>query len=221
MKQIKGIWLPDDDTHFEAHLDKGPIIDGCGTYQLKKLQAAVGFVPESQRGLAVDVGAHVGLWTRVLATMFDCVAAFEPHPTLYACWERNCQGFENVDGYNFALSNADDYISIAYVEGNSGNAHAVDKNTKGAHRTRSTRLDSFPIDRKIDFMKIDVEGWELFVLQGAEKTIQQDKPIIILEQKPGNAERFNLKRTAALEYLLARGYKLVWEKSGDYVVQYA
>jgi len=221
MKEIKGMWFPDDDTHFQHHLESSPMLNERGTYQLKKLQAAVGFVPESARGLAVDVGAHVGLWSHVLSTMFEEVVAFEPHLALYECWNRNCNDIDNAICYHMALSHTNDDISIAYVQGNSGNAHVVDKPAQGASFTRTYALDNFPLGRKIDLLKIDVEGWELFVVQGAKRTIQEDKPVIILEQKPGNAERFNIRRLAALEYLIALGYKLVWEKSGDYVVTYA
>lgn len=221
MKQIRGMWFPDDDTHFQQHLEKEELIGERGTYQLKKLRAAVGFVPPSQRGLAVDIGAHVGLWTHVLSTMFRRVVAFEPHPTLFECWTRNCNDIENVEGYNFALSLSDSDIRIEYVEGNSGNAHVAEPGTGKGHLTRAYALDNFDLDQKIDFIKIDTEGWELFVAKGAEQTILRDKPVIILEQKPGNAERYQLSRTAALEYLLSLGYNLVWEKSGDYVVKFA
>ncbi len=221
MKQIKGMWFPDDDTHFERHLLQEPEINGRGTYQLKKLNAAIGFVPEDQRGLAVDVGAHVGLWTHVLATHFQRVVAFEPHPTLFDCWSRNCNDIENVEGYNFALSLSDQDIRIEYVEGNSGNARVAQVGTGKGHLTRAYALDNFSLDDRINFIKIDTEGWELFVLKGARETLLRDKPVIILEQKPGNAERYHLSRTAGLEYLLELGYNLVWEKSGDYVVKFA
>lgn len=219
MKEIRGMWFPDDDTHFQQHLEKEPLVGDRGTYQHKKLSAAVSFVPESSRGLAVDVGAHVGLWTRVLATMFEHTVAFEPHPTLFACWERNCLNIDNASGYNIALSHTNDEVSIGYVEGNSGNAHVIDRPAQGARFARTYALDNFPLGKKIDFLKIDVEGWELYVVLGASETIQRDKPVIILEQKPGNAERYNQTRLAALQHVIKLGYKLVWEKSGDYVAQ--
>lgn len=221
MKQIRGMWFPDDDTHFQQHLEKEELINERGTYQLKKLRAAVGFVPPSERGLAIDIGAHVGLWTHVLATMFKHVYAFEPHPILYACWERNCNTFENVEGFNLAVSQSDTDIRVEYVEGNSGNARVGIPGTGRGHLTRAVSIDNFDIDARVAFIKIDVEGWEYFVLKGAEQTIKAHKPVIILEQKPGNAERYNLSRTAGLEYLLSLGMNLVWEKSGDYVVKFA
>lgn len=221
MKQIRGMWFPDDDTHFQQHLEREELIANRGCYQLKKLRAAVDQVPESSRGLAVDVGAHVGLWTHVLASMFDHVVAFEPHPVLFECWLRNCLNIDNVTGYNYALSSGEQDIAINYVEGNTGNAHIVDPSVRGSHLIRTFALDNFPLGRKIDLLKIDTEGWELYVVKGAIKTILKDKPVIVLEQKPGNAERYFLSRTAALDYLVGFGAKIIWEKSGDYCVKFA
>jgi len=221
MKQIRGMWFPDDDTHFQQHLEREELLLNRGQYQSKKLHAAVALVPESSRGLAVDIGAHVGLWTHVLASLFDHVEAFEPHPVLFECWKRNCAGIENVTGHKVALSNVDSDIRIEYVEGNSGNAHVAEPGTGRGHLTRACALDNLLFPQKIDLMKIDTEGWELFVLKGAIKTILKDKPVIVLEQKPGNAERYQLSRTAALEYLIGNGAKLMWEKSGDYCVKFA
>src|SRR5688572_32728595 len=88
MKKIKGIWLPDGDTHFAAHLEAGPEHDGAGTYQFAKIDMAMKMVPTERRGMALDIGGHVGLWSRVLASCFRGVIAFEPVPHLAECFRR-------------------------------------------------------------------------------------------------------------------------------------
>jgi hypothetical protein len=75
---VAGIHLPDSDTHFGPILEASERVDGKGTYQLAKLRRAVALV--QHKGHAVDVGAQVGLWTRVLAREFQFVTAFEPVP---------------------------------------------------------------------------------------------------------------------------------------------
>ncbi len=220
MKLVSGIWLPDYDNHFADHLHKEPMLNGKGTYQWKKLNAGVDVVPPEERGLAVDVGAHVGLWSHVLATMFEDVLAFEPIADHYACWARNLQDYDNADCYEAALSNEEGYIDMLIVEGNSGNACVAPMKTKhGMRRVRTFTLDGFPLERKIDFMKIDVEGWEKNVLLGGEGTIRRDKPVIVVEQKPNNAERYRGDRFDALNLLKDWGYNVVWEKAGDYCVK--
>ena len=76
MKQTLGIWLPDSDKHFAVQIAGNPLVAGKGTYQWKKYVAALSHVKD--RGHAVDVGAHVGLWSRLMAMDFERVTAFEP-----------------------------------------------------------------------------------------------------------------------------------------------
>ena len=56
--QCRGIWLPDGEEHLIPHIDKGPLVDGKGTYQLHKLDMALEHVRQFRR--AVDCGGHVG-----------------------------------------------------------------------------------------------------------------------------------------------------------------
>src|SRR5258706_82750 len=62
-----------------------------------------------------------------------------------------------------------------------------------------------------DYIKIDTEGSELNVLRGAEKTIKRCGPVIIVEQKPGHAQRFGYGEKDALPYLQSLGYSLIKE----------
>src|SRR5688572_22008568 len=89
---VNGIHLPAWDTHFAEHLKKAPLVDGMGTYQYPKIEAALDVISQrgpGGRGHAVDVGAHVGLWSRILATHFDAVTAFEPIPEFCDCFLLN------------------------------------------------------------------------------------------------------------------------------------
>jgi len=70
----------------------------------------------------------------------------------------------------------------------------------------------------VDLIKLDCEGYELFALQGAEGTIKQYRPTIIVEQKPGRAQKFGLEQTQAVTYLEGLGYRVVQVISGDYIM---
>ena len=74
MKQIAGIWVPDNDTHFHKYLNKYKGPDGRGTYHYDRFLQAMNFA----KGLdvAVDVGAHVGLWSINMASVYNQVWAF-------------------------------------------------------------------------------------------------------------------------------------------------
>jgi FkbM family methyltransferase len=220
VKEIKGIWLPDTDEHFQAHLEKGPLVDGKGTYQLKKIQAALSSVPGDHRKLAVDVGGHVGLWSRVLAKYFDKVVAYEPVPDLAECFLKNVP--DNVELRQKALGVIRCNLPLTVCSDNSGNTHAVAHGVKndGALVVSCERLDAQEFPAPIDFLKIDVEGYEYSVLQGGEETIKRDKPIIVVEQKPGHAERYGLLRTAAVSWLEDFDYVRMWEISGDFCLMH-
>jgi FkbM family methyltransferase len=214
MKEIHRIWLPESDTHFDNYISVGAdAVDGKGTYQLKKYRAAKEFVKNF--GLAIDIGAHVGLWSRVMAHDFEQVMAFEPLRTHIDCFQRNMHGLMNVSLFAYALSDRPDELTIHMPPDNTGHSHV----SSTGERVRAVKLDSFRIDRRIDFMKIDVEGWELPVIEGAYETIMSDRPVIIIEQKPhGNAERYGWKQHAAVEKLKAWGYVERKVISGDHIL---
>lgn len=212
MKEIRGIWFPDNDTHFAAQLAHNPLIDGRGTYQFRKYQAALPYV--RGRGHAVDIGAHVGLWSRVMAIAFAKVTAFEPLPGHVACFERNVTA-AHVTLHAVALAEKAGEARLASGADNSGNAAVCDE---GGETVKVRTLDSFRL-KDIDFVKIDVEGFEVPVIHGGEKTLKREKPAIIVEQKPnGSAERYGRGRFDALDLLKSWGAEVVFEIGGDFLL---
>lgn len=220
MKQVHGIWLPDSDTHFNTYIT--PDATFGGTYQLKKLDRAVEFV--KTRGVAIDIGAHVGLWSKVLASRFEHVYAFEPLKPHRDCFARNLEGIGNVTLFGYALSDKSEQLNIRMPLDNTGHSHVAKDYDGDASREwecHAVPLDSlkWPDKLKIDFVKIDVEGWELAVVRGAEETLRKHWPVIIIEQKPhGNAERYGWKQRDALAQLLRWGFKEVAHISGDHIL---
>lgn len=217
MKIVSGIYLPDDDTHFEAHLIKNPLYMGKGTYQLNKLELALEHVSFDRR-VAVDIGGHVGTWSRVLSYMFDTVYVFEPVMENYECLVENCRDRKNVITYQNGVSDRAKEVQFSYVPGNSGNSGSSFSSDNG-ELVHCVALDSLNLEN-VDFIKIDVEGLEFEVVQGMEDTLKRCKPTVIIEQKPGNAERQGYTRFAARDYLLSQGMDTVASKSGDYVLKF-
>jgi FkbM family methyltransferase len=212
----QGIWLPDGEKHFPEWMTKnGEIVDGRGTYQIRKLRAALAHCKQLQ--VAVDVGAHVGLWSMHLAKRFQQVHAFEPIALFRDCWTRNLEGIGNALVYPVALGSVKGKVRMAYDPADSGGTHVdlIKPETGG--------IDILPLDEfdlgPVDFIKIDCEGYEHHVIEGARETIEKYRPAIIVEQKPHKlGPNFGIKGTPAVDLLKAMGYVVRQELSGDYIL---
>lgn len=202
--------FPDGESHLQEWMrTKNERVDGRLAYQYHKLAAATSYCSRFRN--AVDVGGHVGLWTRNLARKFAHVYAFEPMATHRECFALNVDAF-NVTLHPCALGEAEGSVSMHTNPTSSG-----DTWVDGTGDVPMHTLDSYEFD-DIDFLKADAEGYELFVMRGAAKTIKRCRPVIIVEQKPGRAEKFGIGRTDAVTYLQSLGYKLAQEMSGDYIL---
>jgi FkbM family methyltransferase len=215
MFKHQNIWLPDGEKHFPEWMTRnGEIVDGKGTYQIKKLREAMKHVKSWRR--AVDVGAHVGLWSMHLAKKFARVEAFEPMPQFRECFMANVSWGVNFELHARALGSEIRTVRMAYNPADSGDTHVDTKAETGD--VEMTTLDSFGFG-DVDFIKIDCEGFELEVLRGAWRTIAISKPTIIVEQKPHKLKaNYGTKGAPAVDYLRDLGYVVAREMSGDYIM---
>jgi FkbM family methyltransferase len=224
MFEHRGIWLPDGEAHLPKEMNKRPLVDGKGTYQLNKLELALKHTPG--RRVACDIGAHCGIWSRILAMRFEKVEAFEPVPLHREFYRRNMAHADNWTLHECALGQRPGEMTMTLYREHSMAAHIGPSRLGGAKYAGLTTageitvpvrtLDSFGFE-DVDFLKIDVEGFELQVLKGASETLKRWKPTIIVEQKPGNGSRYGYGDQAALPWLEALGAKMVAQTAGDYV----
>ncbi|HEV3362802.1 MAG TPA: FkbM family methyltransferase [Acidimicrobiia bacterium] len=137
--------------------------------------------------VAVDGGAHIGVITVLLASLCPDghVYAFEPVPETSAHLEHNLalNGLTNVTVERLALYGADGDITLTFNEAYPGGSHIGN----GECRVGTARLDSWAQARgldRLDLLKLDVEGAELAVLDGAEETLRRLKPLTVVECNP-------------------------------------
>jgi FkbM family methyltransferase len=212
LKNYRGLYLPEGETHLVEWMDKvNHQVDGKPTYQYHKLLAALMHVRAWR--CAVDIGAHAGLWSMHLAKRFEQLHAFEPVAAHRDCWTRNMEGRGGLL-YPCALGEQPGSVSIRTAAESSG-----DSWVDGAGEIPLKRLDDFDL-REVDFIKLDCEGYELFALRGAEETLKRCRPCVIVEQKPGRAQKFNLAETAAVTYLEGLGARLRKAMSGDFILSW-
>jgi FkbM family methyltransferase len=212
---VAGIHLPDTDTHFAGQIAANPRYRGKGTYQWSKLAAALDVCGE-RRGHAVDVGAHIGLWSRVLSYEFKKVTAFEPIEEYAALFSRNLARRPGVTLNRFGLGAVESDVPFTVSPDGVGTA-SIDP--AGDQRCSIKRLDSLDL-APIDFLKIDAEGYETAVVIGAKRTIQRDKPVILIEQKRKRLGRYGYRPEAGVDLLKSWGAEVAWEDHGDWCLQW-
>jgi len=216
-----GWFFPDHEEHLQLWLQRNGVkVDGRLAYQWRKIQAAVDKTLDVRKHeplrTAIDVGGHIGLWSFYLSKQFAHVHAFEPVAEHRACFELNTTNITNIDLHPVALGDPEDE-STAMVAIHTSKGSSGDSWVKGKGSIPMRRLDDFDF-RGVDLIKIDCEGYELFVLQGGQELIRRERPVIIVEQKPGKAKNFGLPDTHAVTWLKANGYELVRELSGDFLM---
>lgn len=123
--------------------------------------------------IVFDVGAWIGDTTSVFLNQGCRVHAFEPREDNFICLLNNCP---DANCYNIALGDGGTY-GTDKRGGNTGGYPLLQGNKK------TIMLNSF-WQNKIDFLKIDVEGFEGKVLRGGMVTIQMYHPTILIEINP-------------------------------------
>jgi len=127
----------------------------------------------------IDIGAFIGDQTFAYAKKvggFGKVIAFEPNPTAFECLEHNMFDFDNVELRNEGVSDTKGNIKLTDVATNAGMTYA-EKAKKGI---KCVTIDSLKLN-KLNFIKIDAEGFEHNILKGAIETIKKFKPIMVIE----------------------------------------
>jgi FkbM family methyltransferase len=140
----------------------------------------------------IDVGAQVGYFSVFLAELVGasgCVCSFEPDPKPRSWLERS----KEINSMNWlrilplALSSSSGEIDF-YISQQVGWSTAV----AGTHlrdlstvRVQAASYDSLAkaelVPRSVDFIKIDVEGSEVRVLRGMERTLRENRPVLVME----------------------------------------
>jgi len=147
---------------------------------------------ERPRGIALDCGANFGCWSLPLARHTAGVLAFEPQRCVHDLLVRTIEANPelNVEAFQLALGpdhgkikvpdiNLDDTTNFGGVS--LGIPHSEHPDAP-MYDVSVVPLDTF-ISRgeRVSFIKADVEGAELGLLRGAERTIRRWKPILIVE----------------------------------------
>lgn len=178
----------------------------------------------------VDIGANQGEFTLFAASKLKRgrVIAFEPVSKQYSSLRKNIElnGFLNVETYQFGLSDKEGTFPV-YTSISENNHHGKNEGLSSLYKSEvqdtfeeEIQLKIFDIYFKeqlerIDFIKIDIEGAELYALKGMESHIQKYKPVILIEM---GEEAFNSAGYSiddVLEFMRGHGYSLYSLNRGE------
>lgn len=169
---------------------------------------------------SIDVGVYRGVYSYEMSKYSKIVHSFEPNPILLSHIEKNLKKIiKNINFYNFALSDEHSIVPLKvpirnknynkdnyeeYYQMGRASIHNENKfDDFEVFNVECQKLDNFNFSNKISFIKIDVEGHETEVIKGSEKTIKNNKPILLVEIEE---QYTNKKVTDTLRYINSLGY---------------
>jgi FkbM family methyltransferase len=172
--------------------------------------------------VVLDVGANIGIYTLWLSQYVGdrgSVIAFEPDPQNHQRCAENLQRnrLDSVRLEQVALS--DRSGTLQFSVGEDTENHLLPQDAAGAACTyvEATTLDEYCRQHgiaSIDFMKVDVEGAELMVLQGAANLLR-DSRIGVLQLELNDAlQKYGLQRADVVQLLESYGYRLYTYRCG-------
>lgn len=147
--------------------------------------------------VCIDAGANIGILSMYLSTATKgMIYAFEPAMETYEMLVKNVEVNKmNVTAINKALGNYTGKINFAFNKFNNGNGSLMPKNQEhwyeGAENDKR-QVDIITLDdyikenkiEKLDLLKMDVEGFETHILEGAKETLEKFRPDVTTEYCP-------------------------------------
>jgi len=149
--------------------------------------------------IILDVGANHGVWARWLAYCYpqSTIYSFEPSAETCSFLRLNTEGFPNIYAIQAGCGDVagDSYLS---AEPATGLRHIASH----GEPVSIVRLDDFCSTlRRMDFIKIDVEGMELAVLSGARTTLEKMRPVLLFEYAESTSGRYKINFSDLFEFL--------------------
>jgi FkbM family methyltransferase len=193
--QINGLFFPDDVGESWKH----------ALEHVKGVEWAIANCP--QRRVALQAGGNVGLWPRRLARRFARVITFEPDPVSRECLKANVPA--SVEVHDEALGSAFGRCSVKHR--GLGSHRVVEGDT-----VQVITIDSLGLEA-LDYLQLDIEGYEHHALQGAVETLKRCRPIVQVELR-GFATKYGTTTEDTVQLLAWLGYREVSKQPGSDVV---
>ena len=156
----------------------------------------------------VDVGSNYG-WHAIKSSPFcNIVYSFEPQKLIHNIQNTSIveNNISNIQLFNCGIGNTNETKEMSPIDYNNPSINMGDLSVGiGGESIEIKTLDSFQFP-KVDFIKIDVQGYEKYVLEGSKNTITTSKPTIIIEMEDHQLRKFNYGVVELFEQLRSLDY---------------
>jgi FkbM family methyltransferase len=171
--------------------------------------------------VVVDVGANIGYYTLLMAQKAKRVYAIEPEGGNFEILKKNVTAnkLKNVVLIKAAAGEKKGEMRLIKDKENFGNHRLKSLSAKAAspieereklEKVSVIRLDDIFEKERVDLIKIDVQGWESAVIEGAKNIIKRDSPTLFLEYWPEGMKESKLDGGKMLTFLKTV-YKKIWQ----------
>jgi FkbM family methyltransferase len=142
-------------------------------------------------GVAIDVGANIGFTAILLGQIASRVIAYEVAPSTFPFLEQNIarSGHDTIEVLPVGLGAVAGAAELTSTPGNRSGTFIADHETADRRYHTSEQAEIRTLDAEVerlgldavDFLKIDVEGFEMFVIQGGRATLSRFHPVVVME----------------------------------------
>lgn len=197
--------------YYDINNDIGRNLYLTGKFEESELKLCAEYL--QQDSVVLDIGANIGLHSVFFSTITDSlIYSFEPSKKTFGKLIRNTESIDNILTFNFALSNENQIVDFYEAK---DNAYSSLKDTKRKAIESISKVICLKLDdlfqlfnpSKIDFVKIDVEGFEQNVLEGMQNIISKFKPVIYCEIYKGTDSNPDPLRT--INFIKKFGYDVL------------
>ncbi len=170
--------------------------------------------------IVLDVGAHIGHHTLTMARLVGTkgkVVAFEPDPFNFVILEKNITAnkYSNIVAIKKGIAESTKKEGgIFYYPKDNKAGSMIEDLTKPKGQTikiDTVSLDDFienNLDSKVDFIKIDVDGGEHFVIEGMRSTLKKNPLVLLMEFNPNEMRNSGYNPEKDFELLQSNGFKI-------------
>lgn len=214
-----GKYISFSTSNYKLYLTRSPVaMVAYGSPHLSRDEEQVAQDFLTPNDICLDIGANIGTFSLVASKLVGekgKVFAFEAHPKTVFYMKRNIKlnQSKNIVVINKALGEAQGVVGFS-DDGYDDVNHVL---LEGTLKVDMIRLDDCDVVKNIDsigLIKLDVEGFELFVLRGGEKTFSKAR-CILFEAFNKNCEQFGYSVYELYTWFNSHGFSLIDSKTKE------